>query len=58
VPASDSDSRSIEEIAAEELRIAAEVVGIGDRALEIARLMRVKRLTTTARERLERILGA
>ncbi|WP_416425063.1 DUF3320 domain-containing protein [Pseudomonas sp. App30] len=58
VPASDADGRSIEEIAAEELRIAAALIDGGDPALEVARLMGVKRLTAPARERLGRILGA
>ncbi|AZE04925.1 DUF3320 domain-containing protein [Pseudomonas chlororaphis] len=57
VPASAADARSIEEIAAEELRIAAAIIDAGDLALEVARLMGVKRLTTAARERIERILG-
>lgn len=58
VPASANDARSIEEIAAEELRIAASIIDAGDSALEVARLLGVKRLTGAARERIERILGA
>jgi very-short-patch-repair endonuclease len=58
VPASANDARSIEEIAAEELRIAASIIDAGDRALEVARLLGVKRLTGAARERIERILSA
>lgn len=58
VPASAGDARSIEEIAAEEVRIAASIIDAGDRALEVARLLGVKRLTGAARERLERILSA
>lgn len=56
VPASANDARSIEEIAAEELRIAASIIDAGDQALEVARLLGVKRLTGVARERIERIL--
>lgn len=58
VPASANDARSIEEIAAEELRIAASIIDAGDAALEVARLLGVKRLTGPARERIERILRA
>ena len=58
VPASANDARSIEEIAAEELRIAASIIDAGDRALEVARLLGVRRLTGAARERIERILNA
>jgi hypothetical protein len=57
VPASANDARSIEEIAAEELRIAASIIDAGDLALEVARLLGVKRLTGAARERIERILS-
>lgn len=56
VPASASDVRSVEEIAAEELRVAATQVNTGDMALEVARLLGVKRLAGPARERIERIL--
>ncbi|HEX8592593.1 MAG TPA: DUF3320 domain-containing protein [Pseudomonas sp.] len=58
VPASANDARSIEEIAAEELRIAASIIDATDPALEVARLLGVKRLTGAARERIERILGS
>ncbi|MNM37089.1 hypothetical protein D3C81_478120 [compost metagenome] len=58
VPASAADVRSIEEIAAEELRIAAAIIDANDPALELARLLGVKRLNASARERIERILGA
>lgn len=58
VPASVNDARSIEEIAAQELRIAASIIDSGDRALEVARLLGVRRLTGAARERIERILNA
>ncbi|WP_263262392.1 DUF3320 domain-containing protein [Pseudomonas sp. RIT-PI-S] len=58
VPASANDARSIEEIAAEELRIAASIIDAADPALEVARLLGVKRLTGTARQRIERILNA
>ncbi|VVP81086.1 hypothetical protein PS914_02199 [Pseudomonas fluorescens] len=56
VPFSANDVRSVEEIAAEELRVAAALVDAGDPALEIARLLGVKRLTGLARERIERVL--
>lgn len=56
VPASASDMRSIEEIAPEELRIAASITDAADRALEVARLLGVKRLTGAARQRIEGIL--
>lgn len=56
VPVSANDARSVEEIAAEELRVAAALVDAGDQALEIARLLGVKRLTGPARERIERVL--
>lgn len=58
VPASSNDARSIEEIAAEELRIAASIIDAGDPALEVARLLGVKRVTGAGRERIERILSA
>ena len=58
VPASAADARAIEEIAAEELRMAAAIIEAADPALEVARLMGVKRLTTAGRERVERILRA
>jgi hypothetical protein len=58
VPVSVDDARSIEEIAAQELRIAASIIDSGDRALEVARLLGVRRLTGAARERIERILSA
>ncbi|NNA05923.1 DUF3320 domain-containing protein [Pseudomonas lundensis] len=58
VPASANDARSIEEIAAEELRIAASLIDATDTALEVARLLGVKRLTGAARQRIERILGS
>jgi very-short-patch-repair endonuclease len=58
VPASANDSRSIEEIAAEELRTAASIIDAGDPALEVARLLGVRRLTGAARERIDRILNA
>jgi len=56
VPVSANDARSIEEICAEELRIAAGIIDATDPALEVARLLGVKRLTGMARERIERIL--
>lgn len=58
VPASANDARSIEEIAAEDLRIAASIINADERALEVAGLLGVKRLTGAARERVERILNA
>ncbi|WP_122456453.1 DUF3320 domain-containing protein [Pseudomonas viridiflava] len=58
VPASANDARSIEEIAAEELRIAASIIDATDTALDVARLLGVKRLTGPARQRIERILGS
>ncbi|WP_089041708.1 DUF3320 domain-containing protein [Pseudomonas fluorescens] len=58
VPASANDARAIEEIAAEELRIAASLIDATDTALEVARLLGVKRLTGAARQRIERILGS
>lgn len=58
VPVSANDARSIEEIAAEELRIAASIIDAADPALEVARLLGVKRLTGAARQRIERILNA
>ncbi len=56
IPVSANDARSIEEICAEELRIAAGIIDAADPALEVARLLGVKRLTGAARERIERIL--
>ncbi|MEB0031356.1 DUF3320 domain-containing protein [Undibacterium sp. RTI2.1] len=52
-PASDNDVRSIEEIAMEELKAAASIVSAEDHALEVARLFGVKRLTSTARSKIE-----
>lgn len=57
IPASANDARSIEEIAAEELRVAAAIIDTVDPALEVARLLGIKRLTGAARERIDRILG-
>jgi very-short-patch-repair endonuclease len=56
VPVSANDTRSIEDVAAEELRMAAATIDAADPALEVARLLGVKRLTGAARERVERIL--
>lgn len=56
IPATDKDARSVEEIAVEELRTAACLIPLGDRALEIARLLGVKRLTGPARARIERAI--
>lgn len=58
VPVSAIDARSIEEIAAEELRTAASIIDAPDPALEVARLLGVKRLTGAAGQRIERILNA
>jgi hypothetical protein len=58
VPASASDLRGIEEIAAEELRMAARTVTAGDLPAEIARLFGIKRLNGAGRERIERVLEA
>jgi very-short-patch-repair endonuclease len=58
VPASANDARAIEDVAAEELRMAAAIIDAADPALEVARLLGVKRLTGAARERIERILRA
>ncbi|MCK0546996.1 DUF3320 domain-containing protein [Pseudomonas syringae] len=57
VPASSEDTRAIEEVAAEELRIAATGVDAEDKALEVARLFGIKRLTGPARQRMERIFS-
>lgn len=53
IPENDSDVRSIEEIAAEELRAAAGAVFAEDQALEVARLFNIKRLSSTARRKIE-----
>lgn len=58
IPASSEDTRAIEEVAAEELSIAAANVDAEDKALEVARLFGIKRLTGPARERMERIFSA
>jgi very-short-patch-repair endonuclease len=55
VPASASDLRGIEEIAAEELRMAARTVTAGDLPAEVARLFGIKRLNGAGRERIERV---
>lgn len=52
-PATDNDLRSIEEIAMEELNAAASTVSAEDQALEIARLFGVRRLTSSARSKIE-----
>jgi very-short-patch-repair endonuclease len=57
VPASASDLRGIEEIAAEELRMAATTLDAADLPAEIARLFGIKRLNAAGRERIERALG-
>jgi very-short-patch-repair endonuclease len=53
VPATTEDARSIEEIGINELRSAARSVLLGDRAIEVARIFGVKRVTTQARLRIE-----
>lgn len=53
VPAATEDARSIEEIGIHELRSAARSVLLGDRAIEVARIFGVKRVTTQARLRIE-----
>jgi hypothetical protein len=52
-PASGQDVRSIEEISIEELRAAASHVAGEDRAGEVARLFGVRRVSASARRRLE-----
>ncbi|BCL74998.1 hypothetical protein JHS3_07340 [Jeongeupia sp. HS-3] len=52
-PATEDDVRSIEEIVTEELKAAASVVSTEDKALEIARLFGVRRLTSSARNKIE-----
>jgi len=53
IPATTEDARSIEEIGMQELRSAARSVVLGDRAVEVARIFGVKRVTTQARSRIE-----
>lgn len=53
VPATDNDVRSIEEIPLEELKAATSAVSIEDQALEIARLFGIKRLSNSARGKIE-----
>ena len=56
VPVTADDARAIEDVAAQEIRIAAAIIDAADPALEVARLLGVRRLTGVARERIERIL--
>jgi very-short-patch-repair endonuclease len=53
IPVSIDDARSVEEIAAEELLTVASLISAGDRPLEIAKALGVRRLTSAARERIE-----
>ena len=53
VPATPEDARSIEEIDLHELRSAARSVVLGDRAVGVARIFGVKRVTSPARFRIE-----
>lgn len=56
IPAELTDARSVEEIAAEELLTVASLISAGDRPLEVAKLLGVKRLTVAARERIELVM--
>jgi very-short-patch-repair endonuclease len=58
IPENDSDVRSIEEIAIEEIRAAASAVLAEDQVLEVARLFNVKRLSSTARRKIEEAIKA
>lgn len=58
VPASDEDVRYIEEIALPELAAAARTVRGGDVPVEVARLFRLKRLSSGARSRIAVAVGA
>jgi very-short-patch-repair endonuclease len=56
-PSEGGDARSIEEVPMQELRIAAGAVSGSDRAVELARLFGVKRLSAAARARIEHALS-
>jgi hypothetical protein len=56
VPASEDDSRRIEEIAFEELRAAILTKPSGDVPIEVARIFGVRRLASQGRERLEAVM--
>ncbi len=56
IPVTADDARSVEEIAAEELLTVASLISAGDRPLEIAKTLGVKRLTSSARERIEQVM--
>lgn len=56
VPGSEDDVRYIEEICREEILAAAQVVGGDDLPQEIARLFNVRRLSASARERIQKAL--
>lgn len=53
IPNVEEDTRSIEEISFEEIRVAAEFAGRSATVIEIARLLGTKRLSATARQRIE-----
>jgi very-short-patch-repair endonuclease len=57
VPATEADIRQIEEIAPEELRAAASACVSDDHAVEIARLFGIRRLSSSARQRISRALA-
>lgn len=57
-PSALDDARSVEEIAAEELLLAASLFSAGDSTLEIAKTFGVKRLTSAGRERIESVVKA
>ena len=57
-PGAFDDARSVEEIAAEELLLAASLISAGDRPLEIAKTFGVKRLTSAGRQRIESVVRA
>ncbi|MDE9441304.1 DUF3320 domain-containing protein [Xenorhabdus bovienii] len=57
LPATEDDIRSMNEIAYEEIRPLAERIKEGDRAVEIARMFGFKRVTSTARGRIETVIS-
>jgi hypothetical protein len=56
-PAETGDIRSIEEVPMQELRIAADTVTGTDRPVELARIFGIKRLSASARARIEHALS-
>ena len=56
-PASDNDVRSIEDIAGPELQAALRASDASDKAVDVARMFGIRRLSSSTRQRIERFMG-